>query len=58
MLDQIKNLVKQYARDAIVNNPAIPHEKSEEAVNEASNSIVGGLKNMLSSGNAQDIRIV
>lgn len=55
MLDQIKNLVKQYAGDAIVNNPAIPNERNEEAVDEASNSIVGGLKNMLSSGNAQDI---
>jgi uncharacterized protein YidB (DUF937 family) len=55
MLDQIKNLVKQYAGDAIIKNPAIPNERNEEAVDEASNSILGGLKNMLSTGNTKDI---
>ena len=55
MLDQLTNLVKQNADDAIINNPAIPNEKNEEVINEASNSIAGGLQNMLSAGNAQDI---
>lgn len=55
MLDQLTNLVKQYAGDAIINNPAIPNERNDEAINEASNSITGGLQNMLSSGGAQDI---
>lgn len=55
MLDQLTNLVKQYAGDAIINNPAIPNERNDEAINEASNSIAGGLQNMLSSGGAQDI---
>ena len=55
MLDQLTNLVRQYAGDAIVNNPAIPNERNNEAINEASNSITGGLQSMLSSGGAQDI---
>lgn len=55
MLDQLTNLVKQYAGDAVINNPAIPNDKNDAVINEASNSIVGGLKNILSSGNAQDI---
>jgi len=55
MLDQLTNLVKQYAGDAIINNPAIPNERNDEAINETSSSIVGGLQNMLSSGGAQDI---
>ena len=55
MLDQLTSLVKQYAGDAIINNPAIPNERNDEAINEASNSISGGLQNILSSGGAQDI---
>jgi len=55
MLDQLTNLVKQYASDAIVNNPAIPNERNDEVINETSSSIAGGLQNMLSSGGAQDL---
>ena len=55
MLDQLTNLVKQYAGDAIINNPAIPNERNDEAINETSSSIAGGLQNMLSGGGAQDI---
>lgn len=55
MLDQLTNLVKQNADDAIINNPAIPNEKNEQVINEASNSIAAGLQNMLSAGNVQDI---
>lgn len=55
MLDQLTNLVRQYAGDAIVNNPAIPNARNNEAVNEASGSIAGGLQDILSGGGAQDI---
>jgi hypothetical protein len=55
MLDQLTNLVKQYAGDAVVNNPAVPNEKNDAVINEASNSIADGLQNAFSSGNAQDI---
>jgi uncharacterized protein YidB (DUF937 family) len=55
MFDQLVNLVKQHAGSAIVNNPAIPNERNDEAINEASSSIAGGLQNMFSGGKVQDI---
>jgi len=55
MFDQLLNLVKQHAGDAIVNNPAIPNERNDEAIAETSNSIAGSLQNMLSGGGVKDI---
>lgn len=55
MFDELLNLVKQHAGTAIVNNPAIPNERNVEVINEASNSIAGGLRNMLFGGGAKDI---
>jgi hypothetical protein len=55
MFDQLVDLVKQHAGSAIVDNPAIPNERNEEAINETSNSIAGGLQNMFSGGNVQDL---
>ena len=44
MLDQLISLVKEYAGDAIITNPAIPNDRNDEAVGLASNSILDGLK--------------
>lgn len=55
MLDQLIGLVKQFAGDAIVNNPEIPNEKNEEAMAEASSTVVNGLQNVLSGGGLQSI---
>ncbi len=55
MLEQLIGLVKQYAGDAIVKNPEIPNEKNEEAMAEASNTVVGGLQNILAGGGLQNI---
>jgi len=55
MLDNLLNLVKEHAGDAIINNPAIPNERNDEAVEMASNSIVDTLKNAASNGNFSDI---
>jgi Bacterial protein of unknown function (DUF937) len=55
MLDSLLDLVKQNAGSAIINNPAIPNERNDEAVSEAGNSIVGGLQQMISGGNIQDV---
>ena len=55
MLENLKNLVKQYAGDAIINNPAIPNERNDEAVADASHSIVGGLKDAVSKGDISDV---
>jgi hypothetical protein len=55
MLDNLINLIKQNAGDEIINNPAIPNERNEEAVRETSDSIVGTLKNALAGGNFNDV---
>ena len=57
MLDNLFNLVKQHAGNAIINNPAIPNEQNDEAVQVASTSIFDGLKNAISGGNVNDIKI-
>ena len=55
MFDQLLDLVKKHAGDAIVNNPAIPNEKNEDAINETSGSIASGLQGMLSQGGIKDV---
>jgi hypothetical protein len=55
MLDQLIGLVKQFAGDSIINNPEIPNERNNEAVAEASNTVVSGLQNILAGGGLQNI---
>ncbi|MBX3256059.1 MAG: hypothetical protein KF862_18125 [Chitinophagaceae bacterium] len=55
MLDNLFNLVKQYAGDAVINNPAIPNERNEEVIAEASGSIQGGFQDILAQGNISDV---
>jgi hypothetical protein len=55
MLDQLIALVKQFAGETIVNNPAIPNEHNEEAMAEASSTVVSGLQNILAGGGLQNI---
>ena len=55
MLNNIIDLVRQNAGDAIVNNPAIPNEKNDEAVNEAGHSIIDTLKSLVAGGKVQHL---
>lgn len=55
MFDQLTDLVKQFGGDAVVNNTAVPNEYNDAVMNEASSSILDGLKNMVASGNVSDI---
>jgi hypothetical protein len=55
MLENLKELVKEYSGEAIINNPDIPNERNDEAVEDASNSIVSGLRNEISQGNLTDV---
>lgn len=50
MFDNLLSLVKEHAGDAIVNNPAIPNEKNDEAINTTANSIMNTLKSKVSGG--------
>jgi hypothetical protein len=49
------DLIKQNAGDSIVNNPAIPNERNDEAIEEAKNSIVDNLQNALSGGGVKNV---
>lgn len=55
MFENLTNLVRQNAGDAIIRNPAIPNEKNEAAVETAGSSIMTTLKNALSSGRLNDV---
>ena len=55
MLENIINLVRENAGEAIVNNPAVPNEHNEAVTAEAGSSIMEGLKNMISGGQSQDV---
>lgn len=55
MLDNLLNLVKQHAGSSIINNPAVPNEKNEEAVTVAGQSITGGLQQLISQGGLKQV---
>lgn len=55
MLENLLDLIKQHAGNAIVDNPAIPNEHNDAAIAVAGNSITDTLKDMLASGNTQDV---
>ena len=55
MLDNLLDLIKQHAGTAIVDNPAIPNQHNEAAIQAAGSSIMDGLKNMIAQGKTGDI---
>ena len=55
MLENLIQLIRQQAGDAVINNPAIPNEHNEDVIEEAGNSITGSLQNMLSQANLQAV---
>jgi len=55
MLENLQSLVKEHAGDAIINNPAIPNDKSDEVIADAGSSIVSGLKSAVTNGNIDGV---
>ena len=55
MFDQLSELVKQFGDNAVVNNPAVPNEQNDAVMQEAGGSILSGLKDMVASGNINDL---
>ena len=55
MFEQLTQLVQQFGNDAVVKNNAIPNEHNVDVMNEASNSILSGLKNIASEGGTEDL---
>lgn len=55
MLEQIAQLVKQYGQQSVVDNPEIPNDLNNQVMTEATNTITGGLQNILSGGGVQGL---
>lgn len=55
MIENLNNLVKENAVASITNNTAIPNERNEEAVQEASTAIEDSLKQSLAGGNVKEV---
>jgi hypothetical protein len=55
MLENLINLVREQSGNVIQNNPAIPANKSQEAVQTAGNSILATLQGALSGGQLNEV---
>lgn len=55
MLENLINLVKEHAGDAIINNKAIPNEHNDAAISSTAGSIFESLKSQATSGNLNAI---
>ncbi|WP_295126861.1 DUF937 domain-containing protein [uncultured Chitinophaga sp.] len=55
MLDQLLQLVKSSANEAVVANPAVPNEQNEAVIGEATNAVATGLQDALANGNTNDV---
>lgn len=55
MFDQLLDLVKQNAGSAIIDNPAIPNQHNDDAINTATNSIMNSFTQQASGGNMNQI---
>jgi hypothetical protein len=55
MLEELFNLVKGTATEAVINNPDVPNEQNNEVVAEATNTVASGLRNMVAGGGLQNI---
>lgn len=55
MFEQLLQLVKENAGDAIINNPAIPNEHNDAAIETAAGSLFDNLKGAAAGGNLDGI---
>ncbi|MEO8117580.1 MAG: DUF937 domain-containing protein, partial [Bacteroidota bacterium] len=55
MFEQLIDLIKNQAGNAIINNNAIPNEKNNEAIGLASSSVITGIQQAISNGNIKDV---
>lgn len=55
MLENLISLVKENAKEAIIDNPAIPNEQNDAACETAATSIFDSLKNMVGNGGLESV---
>ncbi|MFN8343580.1 MAG: hypothetical protein U0X91_01165 [Spirosomataceae bacterium] len=51
MLEQLMGLIQDHSQEAIVNNPAIPNQYNNDAMQTVMQSVMGGLQNEAQGGN-------
>lgn len=55
MLENLFNLIKEHSTDAVINNPAIPNEKNDAVIADATHSVADGLQGVLAGGGLQNV---
>src|ERR1051325_8423498 len=55
MLEELFNLVKENAKEPVLNNQDIPNDQNDAVVAEATNTVASGLRNMVAGGGLQNI---
>lgn len=55
MLDKIIDLIRNNAGSAVINNPSIPNEKNDAAIQQGGSSIMDTLKDALANGRLNDV---
>lgn len=55
MLENLFNLIKEQGADAVINNPAVPNEKNDAVIADATHSVADGLQGVLASGGLTNI---
>jgi uncharacterized membrane protein YeaQ/YmgE (transglycosylase-associated protein family) len=55
MLEELFNLVKGNATEAVINNNDVPNDQNDAVVAEATNTVASGLRNIVAGGGLQNI---
>jgi hypothetical protein len=55
MLENLFSLVKEFAGDAVVNNPDVPNEHNDAVTAEATKTVASGLQNMMAGGGLENV---
>jgi hypothetical protein len=55
MLDQLFDIVKGFGKETVVENPEVPNEYNNDVMAEATNTVAGGLKNVMAGGGIENI---
>ena len=55
MLDKLFDLVKGFGQKTVVENPEVPNEHNDDVMAEATNTVAGGLRNVMAGGGFESI---
>ena len=55
MFEQLMGLIKDHSQEVIINNPAIPNEQNDSAMQTILSSIIGGIANQQQAGNSSGL---